>query len=68
MFGNLATGHFSGKIFSHCTPSGPTGSNDTSLKTLALPGVESIAGQIDKQTDILGYYNIAVNEWLIVAL
>jgi hypothetical protein len=48
LFGNLATGHFSGKIFSHCTPSGPTGSNDTGLKTIALPGAESIAGQIDK--------------------
>ncbi len=56
MFGNLATGHFQEKKFSRYTPTGLTGSNDTGLKTLALPGAESIEGQ----TDILGYYNIDV--------
>ncbi len=34
LFGNLTTGHFSGKIFSRCTPSGPTGSNDTGLMSV----------------------------------
>jgi hypothetical protein len=45
LFSNLATGHFSGKFFSHCTPSGPTGSNDTRLMSVWCPGAESIAGQ-----------------------
>jgi hypothetical protein len=36
-FGNSATGHLTGKFFSRYTPSG--------LKTVALPGAESIAVQ-----------------------
>ncbi len=60
MFDNLATGHFSGKIFSHYTPSGPTGSNDTGLKSVWLPGAESIAGQTHGQTEF-GYY---IYRWL----
>ncbi len=50
LFGNLATGHFSGKIFSRCTPSGHTGSNDIGLKTVSLPVAESITVRTDKQT------------------
>ncbi len=49
-FGNLATGHFSGKFFSRFTPSGPTDSNDTGLKTVALPEVELIAVKTNRQT------------------
>ncbi len=60
-FGNLASGHFSGKNFSRRTPLCPTGSNDTGLKTVAFPGAEFIAGQTDRQTgkqrDIFVYYN-----------
>ncbi len=52
-FGNLATGHFSGKFFSKIA-----GSNDTGLSILSCPGAESISGHTDKQTDIFGYYNI----------
>ncbi len=37
---------------------GHNGSNDTAHKTVALPGVEPIAVQTDKQTDIFGYYYI----------
>ncbi len=58
MFGNLATGHFSGKKF--FADLRPTGSNDIGLMSLSCPGAESIAGQTDKQTDIFGYYNIDI--------
>jgi hypothetical protein len=46
-------GHWSlfGKTF--CSPSGPTDSNDTGLKTVALPGAESIAVQTDIHSWIL---------------
>ncbi len=44
-FGNSAIGHFEGKIFSHCIPSGHTGSNNTGLESVWPPGAESIAGQ-----------------------
>ncbi len=54
-FGNLATGHFEGKMSSRYTISGHTGSNHT--ESVALPGAESIA----VQTDIFGYYNIGNN-------
>ncbi len=58
MFGNLATGHFSGKNFSRCTPSGPTGTNDTCLKSVWPPGAESIAGQTQWQTEFEYYIYI----------
>jgi hypothetical protein len=56
LFGNLANCHFFGKFCSRCTHTSPTGSNDTGLKNLVLPGAESIA----IQTDIFGYYNIRI--------
>ncbi len=46
------------------TPSGPTDSYDTGLKTQALSGAESIAGQ----TDILEYYNIDIYYILLYIL
>jgi hypothetical protein len=54
--GDSATGNFSRKIFS---PSGPSGSNDTGLKTVVLPGAESIAVRTDRPT-FFGYYNIDI--------
>ncbi len=47
--GNLATGHFLGKFFSHCTLSGHTG----------LPEAESITGHTDtngQNKDIMYLY------------
>ena len=41
-FGNLATGHFSGKFFSKVSGSGHAESNDTGLNSLACPGAEPI--------------------------
>jgi hypothetical protein len=50
-FGNLATGHFSGKIFPKILGSGHAGSNDTGLKSVSRPGAESIECQTDRQTE-----------------
>jgi hypothetical protein len=51
LFGNLATGHFSGKLFRNGPPPGHTGSNDTGLMTVSGPGTEPIKVQTDRQTD-----------------
>jgi hypothetical protein len=54
-FGNLATGHFSGKFSPKIAGSGHVGSNDIGLKSLSRPGAESIEcqtnGQMDRRTD-----------------
>ncbi len=59
MFGKLATGHFSGKFFSRCTPLGNTGSDDTGLKSVGPPGAESIGGHTNIRTEYR-YYNIHI--------
>jgi hypothetical protein len=50
-FGNLATGHFSGKFFPKIAGSGYAGSNDTGLKSVSRPGAESIECQTDRKTE-----------------
>jgi len=55
-FGNLATGHFSGKKFFDGHSSGHTGSNDTGLKFVSCWGRE--IGRSGTDTQILGIYNI----------
>ncbi len=49
-FGNLATGHFSGKFFPIRPLSDHADYNDTGLKSLSYPGTESIKVQTDRQT------------------
>ncbi len=49
-FGNLATGHFSGKFLQKVSGSGHAESNDTGLKSLACPGAEPIQCQTHTQT------------------
>ncbi len=56
-FGNLVTVHFSEKFYSRCTLSCPACFNDTGLKSVALPGADSIAVQTDRHSDIFEYYN-----------
>ncbi len=50
-FGNLATGHFSGKFFLEIAGSGHAGSNDTGLKSVSRPGAEPIDCQTEGQTE-----------------
>ncbi len=45
-----------------------TGSNDTSLESVALPGAESLDVQTNRQTDIFGYYCIDIKNWYIKGL
>jgi hypothetical protein len=49
-FGNLATGHFSGKFFPKIVGSGHAGSNDTGLKSVSRPGAEPIECQTHTHT------------------
>jgi hypothetical protein len=51
LFGNLATGHFSGKLSRNGSPPGHTGSNDTGLMTVSGPGTEPVKVQTDRQTE-----------------
>ncbi len=48
LFSNLATGHFSEKLFRNGPPPGQTGSNDTGLITVSGPGTEPIKVQTDR--------------------
>ncbi len=50
LFGNLATGHFSGKLFLNGPSSSHAGSNDTGLMSVSGPGAEPIKVQTDRQT------------------
>ncbi len=52
LLGNLATGHFSGKLFFEGHFSGNTGSNGTGLEFLSCRGSEKKGGQTHRQ--ILG--------------
>jgi hypothetical protein len=54
----LATGRFSGKIFSKVSTSGHKGSNNTGFKSLSCPGAEPIKGQTNKQTNFEYYIDI----------
>ncbi len=47
-FGNLATGHFSGKFVPKIAGSGDAVSNDTGLKSVSCPGAESIECQTNR--------------------
>jgi hypothetical protein len=47
-FGNLVTGHFSGKFFPEIAGSGHAGSNGTCLKSVSHPGADSIECQTDR--------------------
>ncbi len=51
--GNLATGHFTGKMFFDGHSSGQTGPNDIGLKFLSFLGAEKMGGHT--HTDF-GYY------------
>ncbi len=59
MFGNLATGHFSGKIFSERHSPGHTGFNDIGLEFLSYKGAEKKGGHThtDGKRIIYGYIN-----------
>ncbi len=47
-FGNLVTGHFSGKFFPEIAGSGHAGSNGTGLKSVSRPGVDFIECKTDR--------------------
>jgi hypothetical protein len=51
LFGNLASDHFSGKLFSKVCTWGDDDSNDTSLNSVSGPGADCIV----TQTDIFEY-------------
>ncbi len=56
-FFNLATGHFSGKLFIEGHTSCHTGYNDIGLEFLLCQGAEKKGGQTHTHTDF-GYYYI----------
>ena len=56
MFGNLATGHFSGKFIPNILFSRHAGPNDNSLKSVSCSGTEFIG-------DHTGRRNAAVGNW-----